>query len=227
MEAPLSRVVGSVFYGRPFDHRKDELVAAGLLPSRPLADVLPPEFDVPLLWLDTPHMTEHPDATEDAQKRGVRDNQFEANVVLNYLRRLRPAKPIDMVILTPYNAQKRLLLDSAELRAACERLTDVPFEQVVRTTDEYQGREAELTILSLVRNNSLGARAWGFMTEPERLNVMFSRTRFRQVVVGCSAHIVRHAKECEWLHKVWEAYRVEARQPINARILRAGGLSDG
>lgn len=227
MEAPLSRVVGKVFYDRPFDHRKNELVERGLLSPRPLANVLPPELDVPLVWLDTPHMTTNPDATEDPQKRGVRDNRFEVDVVLSYLRRLRPSEPIDMVILTPYNAQKRLLLDSPDLRAVCQRLTKTPFEQVVRTTDEYQGREAELTILSLVRNNSLGARAWGFMTEPERLNVMFSRTRFRQVVVGCSAHIVRHAAECEWLHKVWEAYKLEGTDPACARILPAGGVANG
>ncbi|WP_434428274.1 AAA domain-containing protein [Nannocystis pusilla] len=227
MEAPLSRAVGSVFYGRPFSHRKQELVAAGHLVARPLGDALPAGLDVPMLWLDTPHMTEDPDATEDAAKRGVRDNQCELEVIVGYLRRLRPGRPIDLAILTPYNAQKRLLLADTRLRAACERLTDHPFEQVVRTTDEYQGREAELTVLSLVRNNSLGARAWGFMSEPERLNVMFSRARFRQVVVGCSAHIERHAEECPWLLRFWRAYQAEARDPGCARILAAREVSGG
>ena len=211
MEAPLSRLVGRVFYGRPFLHRKPA--------SNPLEGVIPPELDVPLLWLDTPHMTQRPEATEDPQKRGVRDNLHERDVLLRYLRCLRPARQVDLVILTPYNDQKRLLLDSEELRAVCRELTTTPFEQVVRTTDEYQGREAELTVLSLVRNNSLGARAWGFMTEPERLNVMFSRTRFRQVVVGCSAHIVRHAAEAPYLHAVWKAYQEEAADTRCARIL--------
>ncbi len=227
MEAPLSRVVGSVFYGRPFVHRKNELIERGLLSPRPLGDAIPPELDVPLLWIDTPHMTDAPEATEDNQKRGVRDNRYEHDVVVSYLRTLRPTSAIDLVILTPYNAQKRLLLDSAELRDICGRLTTEPFEQVIRTTDEYQGREAELTVLSLVRNNSLGARAWGFMTEPERLNVMFSRTRFRQVVVGCSAHIVRHAKEAEWLHRIWEAYLNEAADPRAAKVLKPEALRRG
>ena len=227
MERPLSDLVGSVFYGRPFVHRKDELVQRGLLPARPLEDVLPPALDVPLLWLDTPHATEVPEATEDDRKQGVRDNRYEHDVLLRYLGQLRPGSPIDMVILTPYNAQKRLLLDSTDLRALCTRLTDTPFEQVIRTTDEYQGREAELCVLSLVRNNSQGARAWGFMTEPERLNVMFSRARYRQVVIGCSAHIDRHADEAEWLHKVWLAYQEQAEEPGRARILRAVELLHG
>jgi hypothetical protein len=221
MEAPLSRAIGRVFYGRPFDHRKSELVEQGLLLTRPLFDVVPEELDVPMLWIDTPHMTDEPDATEDQSKRGVRDNAYEAEVVLAYLRRLRPGPSIDIVILTPYNAQKKLLLEHAELRETCARLTEVPFEHLVRTTDEYQGREAEMTVLSLVRNNSQGARAWGFMIELERLNVMFSRTRFRQVVVGCGAHIERHAESCPWLHAFWQAYLEEARDPKHARVLSA------
>lgn len=221
MEAPLSRVVGTVFYGRPFEHRKPELVAAGLLPADPLAGVLPEALDMPLLWIDTPHVTDDAAAGED---RDQRKNPYEHDVVLRYLRRLLPARKIDMVILTPYNAQKRLLLESGPLREVCAALTATPFEQVVRTTDEYQGREAELTVLSLVRNNTLGARAWGFMTEPERLNVMFSRTRFRQVVVACSAHIERHAEEARWLHDVWKEYRREAADSKCARIIKPSEL---
>jgi hypothetical protein len=228
MEAPLSRLIGTVFYGRPFEHRKYELVQQGRLPEDPLQGVLPAPLDVPLLWIDTPHMSKVPAAAEDPRKRGARENPFELEIVLAYLRSLRPVRPprIDMVILTPYNAQKRLLLESQDLKQICAALTDIPFELVVRTTDEYQGREAELTVLSLVRNNSLGVRAWGFMTELERLNVMFSRTRFRQVVVGCSEHIERHAAEAPWLHKVWRQYQSESSADARcARILPCAELA--
>lgn len=227
MEAPLSDLVGQVFYGRPFQHRKTELVARGLLADRPLGDALPPELDVPLLWVDTPHMVTVPEATEDDQKRGVRDNAFEVELVVRYLTRLEPGVDLDLVILTPYNAQKALLLGSEALRGALARVTRRPVEAVVRTTDEYQGREAELTILSLVRNNSQGARAWGFMTEPERLNVMFSRARYRQVVIGCSAHIERHKDEAADLYRVWLAYRAAAANPVRARILSAAEVRRG
>lgn len=219
MEAPLSRLIGRVFYDRAFDHRKHELVERRLIPARPIGDAVPTALDVPLLWIDTPHMTVHPEATEDPQKRGLRDNQLEAEAIIAYLRSLRAAEPLDFVILTPYNAQKALLLRSASLRAACAPLTDRPFDELVRTTDEYQGRESELVLLSLVRNNSLGQRAWGFMAEPERLNVMLSRARYRLVVVGCSAHVDRHAAENPWLAKVLAAWRQECADPRAARIL--------
>lgn len=227
MEAPLSRVVGKVFYGEPFVHKKYEVPMESRPPERPLGDAVPARFDVPLLWLNTPHMTTSPEATEDQAKRGVRDNHYEVQVVVDYLRTLRAPSDLDLVILTPYRAQKRLLLESKELGAVCAALSSRPLDDLVRTTDEYQGREAELTVLSLVRNNSLGARAWGFMTAPERLNVMFSRARFRQVVVGCAAHIERHATECGHLHGVWDAYQAEAQNPDAARIVPSAEVHDG
>jgi hypothetical protein len=227
MEAPLSRLIGRVFYDRAFDHRKHELVDRGLISPRPLGDTVPSPLDVPLLWLDTPHMTQRPEATEDAQKRGRRDNAFEVDVLVAYLRRLRPGASPDFVVLTPYNAQKDLLLGSHALRDACALVTDRPFHDLVRTTDEYQGRESELVLLSLVRNNSLGQRAWGFMSEPERLNVMLSRARYRLVVVGCSAHVDRHSAENPWLAKVLAAWREEAADPQSARIASAAEVLHG
>lgn len=227
LESPLSRVVGSVFYGEPFIHRKYDLPDLSRPTPRPLGDSVPKDIDVPLLWLNTPHMAEHPDATEDRAKRGLRDNHYEHDVLIAYLKRLRAPSALDLVILTPYKAQKRLMVQSEELRSLCAGLSDQPLEDLVRTTDEYQGREAELTILSLVRNNSLGARAWGFMTSPERLNVMFSRARFRQVVIGCGAHIERHSSECQYLHAVWKGYQAEAADEGNARIIPAAEVLSG
>ena len=226
MERALSDLVGRVFYGRPFMHRKQELIDAGRIPARPLGDLIPAPLDLPLVWIDTPHTTKHPQAGEDHRKEGVRDNQFELDLIVRYLRQLRPGCDPDFVILTPYRAQKRLLLTSSELHAACARLSPKPLVELVRTTDEYQGREAELTILSLVRNNAQGARAWGFMTELERLNVMFSRARFRQVVVGCGAHIERHAEEAPYLQRIWREYQ-DAAGAGTARTLTPSELRRG
>jgi len=227
LEAPLSRVVGTVFYGAPFVHKKYDVPPASRPESRPLGESIPDDYDVPLLWLNTSHMAEVPEATEDRTKQGLRDNHYELEVLLAYLRRMRNLSNLDMVILTPYKAQKRLFLTSDALRSLFPGLSDQAFESIIRTTDEYQGREAELTVLSLVRNNSLGARAWGFMTSPERLNVMFSRARFRQVVIGCAEHIKRHASECKYLNAVWKAYQAEATDLNSARIVPAAEVLHG
>lgn len=213
MERPLSDLIGRVFYGAPFVHRKTE--------GSPIAGRLPADLDVPLLWLFTPHCSEDPDAAED---RPERRNAYERQVILRYLGRIPNGLPLDMVLLTPYNAQKDMLIADADIDAECQRLCGRPASKVVRTTDEYQGREAELTVLSLVRNNAQQSRAFGFMTEPERLNVMFSRARYRQVVVGCADLIRRHASEAPYLDRVLRAYEDAAADPRAARLLPAEGF---
>ena len=219
MHPALSAMVASVFYEDSFADRKAELISKGVLSADPTSGAIPPELDVPLLWIDTPHMTRFPEAMEDATKTGRRDNTFERDLVIRYLQALRPEDAMDLVVLTPYSAQKRLLLESQELRALCEDTTARPAEDVVRTIDEFQGQEADVTVISLVRNNSFGSRAWGFVTQLERVNVLFSRARHRQVVVGCSAHIERHAHNSEWLHLVWQHYLAEASSSRLAKVI--------
>ncbi|MHA1149212.1 MAG: AAA domain-containing protein [Promethearchaeota archaeon] len=188
MERPLSNLIGKVFYNREFKHKKKL--------EEPLNDVIPEEYNVAMLWIDTPHLTDYMDATEDPEKIGLRVNFYELSILIAYLKLLIPSKDIDLIILTPYNDQKDLFLESEELRNICSKLTKTPFKEIIRTTDEYQGHEADLTILSLVRNNTLSATSsWGFIVEPERLNVMFSRTRSRQVIIGCTDHIIRNKHE--------------------------------
>ena len=80
-------------------------------------------------------------------------------------------------------------------------------------------------MLSLVNNS--WAPSVGLHDGSERLNVMFSRARFRQVVVGCAAHIERHATECGHLHGVWDAYQAEAQNPDAARIVPSAEVHDG
>jgi superfamily I DNA and/or RNA helicase len=52
----------------------------------------------------------------------------------------------------------------------------------VHTVDAYQGREADLVILSVTRSNK--TRQSGFLGERERINVALSRARFALWIVG-------------------------------------------
>jgi hypothetical protein len=59
-------------------------------------------------------------------------------------------------------------------------------EQGVRvaTIDNYQGEEADIVLVSIVRSNDQGHI--GFLKEPERVNVMLSRARCGMILVGDS-----------------------------------------
>ena len=48
--------------------------------------------------------------------------------------------------------------------------------------DNYQGEESEIVVISLTRSNARGDI--GFMTSPERLNVLLSRARNALILIG-------------------------------------------
>ena len=95
-----------------------------------------------------------------------------------------PAIP-PLFVLSPYRAQ---------VSAISSYVKQVQRE-AVRTVDSVQGRQAEVVVVSLARNNAASDEraAIGFLAEPERVNVMFSRARRLLVVIGALAHFERFA----------------------------------
>jgi superfamily I DNA and/or RNA helicase len=128
-------------------------------------------------------------------------------------------------VLTPYRRQLK------ELRA---KLGDRPpwvllpegFEQLdhdqigVFTVDSFQGRQAAVVVVSLVRNNTERniKDAFGFLTEHERMNVMMSRAEKLLILVGAwdffRAHLAGKSRDsgqpfaelarlADWLEKAF------------------------
>jgi len=117
----------------------------------------------------------------------------------------------DIVVLTPYLGQMMKLqadlrkcvgvsLDERDLNEAREQFRgDDNFSEEltaakqggnstskpairVATIDNYQGEEAKVVLVSLVRSNEFGQI--GFLKEPERVNVMLSRARECEIIFG-------------------------------------------
>jgi AAA domain-containing protein len=121
-------------------------------------------------------------------------NPSEVEAVIDVLRRVKPrrgaARP-SLAILSPYKAQVDLL----DRRVAALRGSELShlgmFEAVrsgggfVGTVDSFQGSEADLVIVSLVRNNPrAGGAALGFLRDRRRINVALSRAKWQLVLVG-------------------------------------------
>ncbi|MEX1365552.1 MAG: AAA domain-containing protein [Nannocystaceae bacterium] len=90
----------------------------------------------------------------------------------------------EVACLAFYVKQERALSQMLQKITGDERTTrlevpDAPVEIVCGTVDRFQGREADLVLLSM-RN----ARRIGFLDSPNRLNVATTRARQQLVVVG-------------------------------------------
>lgn len=197
----LSDLVSSIFYPHRFNHKRPREECSPLFHH-------PALHDSPLVWIDVPHSRKEPQARED--RTGERFSEIELSTVAAIIRELRAVdrQRGSLAILSPYNAQVDRLAGRSgipsRLPAKTESLGSIDPRANVRTVDSFQGNEADLVILSLVRNNPFGTarNAWGFLVSPERLNVMLSRARRQLVIVGCAEHVRRHAADPEMEHLV-------------------------
>jgi len=87
----------------------------------------------------------------------------------------------DIIVTTPYKQQ--------------ERLCNFYLQKGIRigTIDEFQGQEAEVTIISMVRSNNKQnyKEAIGFVNIP-RSCVAFSRSKRKTIIVGDENTLVRN-----------------------------------
>ena len=158
------------------------------------------------------------DAAALGSKSKVNPHEVNMVVAIaQHLRKQGTYRASDITILTPYLGQlaeiKQKLVDSSmgasindldhrELREA--NLTGTPAKPDtnsglderraasnsvrVATIDNYQGEEAEIIIVSLVRSNK--DRDIGFLSAVERVNVMLTRARLGMYIIGNMASFV-------------------------------------
>ncbi|KAK7054630.1 hypothetical protein VNI00_003093 [Paramarasmius palmivorus] len=158
---------------------------------------------------ETPHIAERRDMGSPSSKQ----NTYEVEMVLKILRYLAQQGygTNEITVLTPYLAQLQNLrttlmndsdpilndLDSFDLiRAGLPPVTSKPKtgKKAIRlaTIDNYQGEESDIIIASLTRSNS--AHNIGFMSAPERLNVLLSRARIALILIGNTDTFVKSKK---------------------------------
>ena len=133
----------------------------------------------PVAFVDVLH------GAEETSASGSKINRSEASAVVQCLRALHRRSPAlaaqrgAVAVLTSYTAQ-RTLIESEARRAGALRGGSV----VVSTVDAFQGQEANIVLLSLVRSNSRGCV--GFQAEWRRFNVALTRARDALIVFGNS-----------------------------------------
>lgn len=147
----------------------------------------------PIVVLDLPRLGTS--GVRSFEKRSKKDlwNPSEAAALLDALSGVRPATVPDdklpsLVVLATYTGQVKLLERHVNPMVDVEgRLGGFVSPRgdgrFVYTSDSFQGGEADVVLASLVRNNVMvGKPALGFLSNPQRLNVLMSRARQKLVV---------------------------------------------
>lgn len=184
MRDPIGKLVSRITY-------KDRLQTAEQANLEGSGLTAPPELvDRSLVWVNT---AQSPDCHEER----FWYNEGEARVIKRLVTRLRPSPltakhPRDrLAILTPFRRQKEILIGAL----------GESYQELVHTVDSFQGKEADIVIVSLVRanDNAKTSGRLGFLTVYQRANVLLSRARKLLVVVGNYNHFsVPNGPEHVW-----------------------------
>ena len=94
---------------------------------------------------------------------------------MGYLQKLNKPPPTQL-----RNAASHAVT-SGDQRVTCMRILGL-YADMLTKPDNYQGEESDIVVASLTRSNSIGEI--GFMSSPERLNVLLSRARMALIMIG-------------------------------------------
>jgi serine/threonine protein kinase len=124
-------------------------------------------------------------------------NSIEEDAVARLISGLQPVgRDVrqTVAVLSPYSRQVRLLQKrlgsqtakpGIQFKQSHARVRQHGREIRAHTVDSFQGNEADVVVISLVRNNGEPApRGLGFISDPSRLNVLSSRAAKLLVLVG-------------------------------------------
>ena len=160
-------------------------------PFRSVAPATLPE--TPIVFIDMPYSRERY-GYKGCDSPPAWSNSDEVEAVVRALGLLRPqgsGRPT-LAVLSPYKQQVKRLDKEIDRHAggALSHLGGfaraVGGDDFCGTVDSFQGDQADLVLVSLVRNNwhTIPAKALGFLRDDRRMNVLLSRARWRLIVVG-------------------------------------------
>jgi hypothetical protein len=193
MDPVIAEIVSQTFYQGDLTTEKGRRrkAEAGQVPF----DHIDPLPASPVVVVDFPHVNATGARERLERSRPRWHNPAEVESVVDVLRLVRARdshEPPTLAVLSPYAAQVDLLNERiggairsgelAHLRAFHPVRKEASF---VGTVDSFQGSEADLVVMSLVRNNEgSGGSALGFLRDRRRMNVAISRAKWKLVFVG-------------------------------------------
>ncbi|AMO93493.1 AAA domain protein [Collimonas fungivorans] len=250
MHPAIARLVSAAFYD-------DKLLTDPACELRFEVDESPVRFahksvmpDSPIIFINMP-FGQATKNSANGEKKPNYHNPTEVDAVIEIMSQLRAntagAKKPTIAVLSPYRQQVRRLENQIRRNSSTRlsHLVDFDFEgnseTPVGTVDSFQGSEADVVILSLVRNNHHGGlRALGFLSDPRRMNVLLSRAKWKLIIVGSldflqrrlSTETISKSDRQYFLKKIFETLRIlESEKDQNsislATVIRSDNILSG
>ncbi|KAH8358800.1 hypothetical protein KR093_002543 [Drosophila rubida] len=113
--------------------------------------------------------------------------KYNVYLIVRHLVEISGYNNNEIVVLTPYSSQMAIIKTEF---LKYEKLKDI----TVSTVDSFQGLEADIVVLSLVRSNA--HRRIGFLFEPNRICVALSRARYGLYIIGNMETLSQNS--CTW-----------------------------
>ncbi len=126
-----------------------------------------------VIWVDIPDIKTN-STLKPLEK--MNQNLKEVEIIHELKNAIRQVggEAYSLKVLSPYSKQVKKLNHEIE-------------EGIAHTVDSFQGNEADVIIISLVRHNVNPTirQALGFLVEMRRMNVLLSRAKHKLIIVGC------------------------------------------
>lgn len=183
---PIASMISDIFY-------KDDGIELKTMREKniPFFESVPKIIQKQVTWIDTSYGED-----ESYHKKDMSNslyNSYEANAIIRLLDIIYSSdkfvKMLEKIssdeapigVICPYAAQKRHITQEIAKKAWPTNFSDLI---KVDTVDSYQGKENQIIIVSLTRNDRKLTE--GFLKYPERINVSLSRARECLVIIGAS-----------------------------------------
>ena len=198
MHPAIARIVSKCFYDGALTTflKKEKEFLEGRAPFISTHPNLLPEL--PVVFIDLIYAREAPVGERTGDKAPPWSNPDEVTAVMKVLELIRPldgGSTPSLAILSPYRKQVKELRESiashvgSTLPHLSSFIPAIDLHEYCGTVDSFQGGEADLVLVSLVRNNvhvSPG-KALGFLRDSRRMNVLLSRAKWRMILIGSLA----------------------------------------
>lgn len=144
----------------------------------------------PIVIVNMPH-SQRAEGDFYSEKKPYYHNPSEVDEVIALLEKLKyvkfKEKKLSLVVLTPYKEQiariKRAIARERNTKLSHLEYFEM-FDEPVQTIDSFQGKEADIVIASLVRNNSRSyKKGLGIIGDHRRMNVLISRAKHKIFIV--------------------------------------------